>query len=77
MNVTNKGAKCSQLPAGESPGGSPQKNSAEHEGYAGVHSPLWITENNITDASLSKERLLEEILDRDNMNGAFKRVKSK
>jgi hypothetical protein len=45
MNVTNKGAKCSQLPAGESrPGGSPQKNSAEHEGYAGVHSPLWITE---------------------------------
>jgi RNA-directed DNA polymerase len=77
MNVTNKGAKCSQLPAGESrPGGSPQKNSAEHEGYAGVHSPLWITENNITDASLSKGRLLEGILDRDNMNGAFKRVKT-
>jgi len=77
MNVTEEGAKCSQLPADESRlEGSPQKNSAEHEGYAGVHSPLRIIENNITDASLSKERLLEEILDRDNMNKAFKRVKS-
>lgn len=77
MNVTDKGVKCSQLPADESClEGSPQKNSAEHEGYAGVHSPLRITENNITDAYLSKERLLEEILDRDNMNKAFKRVKS-
>jgi retron-type reverse transcriptase len=35
-----------------------------------------ITENNITDADMSKERLLEEIVDRDNMNNAFKRVKS-
>ncbi|WP_366924190.1 group II intron reverse transcriptase/maturase [Metallumcola ferriviriculae] len=77
MNVTDKGTKCSQLPADENRmEGSPQKNSAEHEGYAGVHNPLKITENNITDANLSKERLLEAILDRDNMNKAFKRVKS-
>jgi len=77
MTVTNKGAKCSQLLTGEScKEGSPQKNSAEHEGYAGVHSPLRITENNISDANLSKENLLEEILDRDNLNKAFKKIKS-
>ena len=77
MNVTNKGAKCSQLPADNSrTEGSPQKNSAEHEGYAGVHNPLRIAENNITNADMSKERLLEEIIDRNNMNKAFKRVKS-
>ncbi|KJS75611.1 MAG: DNA polymerase [Desulfotomaculum sp. BICA1-6] len=77
MNVTKKGAKCSQLPAGKSRmEGSPQKNSAEHEGYAGAHSPLRITENNITNADLSKERLLEQIVDRNNMNKAYKRVKS-
>ena len=35
-----------------------------------------ITENNITNANESKERLLEEILDRHNMNSAFERVKS-
>jgi RNA-directed DNA polymerase len=77
MNVTKTEAKCSQLPVDIShKGGSPQKNSAEHEGYAGVHSSGRITENNITDADLSKERLLEKIVDRDNMNYAYKRVKS-
>ncbi len=77
MNVTKEGVKCSQLPAGDSRmEGSPQKNSAEHEGYAGAHSPLRITENNITNANMSKERLLEEIVDRNNMNKAYKKVKS-
>lgn len=77
MNVTKTEAKCSQLPTDErQKEGSPQKNSAEHEGYAGVHSSVRITENNITNADQSKERLLEEIIDRDNMNNAFKRVKS-
>jgi retron-type reverse transcriptase len=33
-------------------------------------------ENNIADANEPKERLLERILSRDNMNAAFKRVKS-
>lgn len=77
MNVTKTEAKCSQLPTDErQKEGSPQKNSAEHEGYAGVHSSVRITENNITNADQSNERLLEEIIDRDNMNNAFKRVKS-
>ncbi|MDD4402491.1 MAG: hypothetical protein PHI24_11575 [Desulfitobacteriaceae bacterium] len=53
-----------------------EKNSTEHEGYAGVHSSRRITENNITVADMLKERLLEIILDRDNMNNAYKRVKS-
>lgn len=77
MNATEKGTKCSQLPADNSrTEGSPQKNSAEHEGYAGVHNPSRITENNITDADMSKEGLLEKVVDRNNMNSAFKRVKS-
>ena len=77
MNVTNTGAKCSQLSAGDSrKEDSLQKNSAEHKGYAGVHNPERITENNITDADLSRESLLEKIVDRDNMNKAYKRVKS-
>lgn len=77
MNVTKTEEKCSQLPTDECQvEGSPQKNSAEHEGYGGVHSSVRITENNITNADQSKERLLEAIIDRDNMNNAFKRVKS-
>lgn len=77
MNVTKTEKKCSQLPTDErQKEDSPQKNSAEHEGYAGVHGSVRITENNITDADWSKERLLEKIVDRDTMNNAFKRVKS-
>src|SRR5665647_1642643 len=77
MKDTKTEAKCSQLP-GESgrKEGSLQKNSAEHEGYAGVHSSARITENNIIDADMSKDRLLEKIVDKDNMNNAYKRVKS-
>ena len=53
MNVTKTGAKCGQLPAGNSrKEGSLQKNSAEHKGYAGAHISERITENNITDADL-------------------------
>jgi len=77
MNVTKTGVKCSQLPSDKNrKEGSLQKNSAEHEGYAGVHSSARITENNITNTDLSKEILLEEIVGRDNMNNAYKRVKS-
>lgn len=35
-----------------------------------------ITENNSTDANHSKERLLEGVVGKDNMNHTFKRVKS-
>ena len=38
--------------------------------------PMRITENNITDVSVPEVNLLEKILDRDNMNEAYKRVKS-
>ena len=77
MNVTKPEEKGSQLLTGDSrKEGSPQKNSAEHEGYAGVHSSGRITENNITVADKLKERMLEVILDKGNMNNAFRRVKS-
>ena len=77
MNVTKTGAKCSQLPTGNSRAeGSPQKDSAEHESYAGAHDSERIAENNVTNANKSRERLLEAILGRDNMNKAFKRVRS-
>jgi len=58
MNVTKTEAKCSQPLADTSrKEGSPQKNSAEHEGYAGVYNSGRITENNVIDADKSKERL--------------------
>jgi RNA-directed DNA polymerase len=72
MNVTDKEIKCCQ-PLKE---GLLQKDSSESERYAGVYNSLKITENNIANANESKERLLEGILDRDNLNKAYKRVKS-
>ncbi|WP_261301723.1 reverse transcriptase domain-containing protein [Paenibacillus andongensis] len=72
MKVTNTGIKGSQL-RGE---GSMQKDNAEHEGYAGVHNPERITETGNTNATESKKGLLEEIVSRDNMNQAFKKVKA-
>lgn len=53
-----------------------QKVPAEQGEYAEVYDSLRITENNVINAGLSTERLLEEILDKDNMNKAFKKVKS-
>ena len=72
MNVTDKEIKCCQ-PRNR---GSLQRDSSESEMYAGVHDSLRITENNITNAKESKEGLLEQILDRNNLNNAFKRVKA-
>lgn len=72
MNVTDKEEKYCQ-PLKE---GSLQKDSSESEIYAGVYNSLKITENNMTNANESKDGLLEEILGRDNLNNAFKRVKS-
>ncbi|OCT12583.1 group II intron reverse transcriptase/maturase [Paenibacillus pectinilyticus] len=72
MKVTKTGKKGSQLPWE----GSMQKDSAEHEGYAGVHSSVWITENNNTNANESKDELLEQIVSRENLNQAFKKVKA-
>jgi group II intron reverse transcriptase/maturase len=74
MNVTEEGLKHSQ--PRETSMGSPQRDSAEHEEYAGACSPARITENNITDANETTARLLERILERDNLNQAYKRVKA-
>jgi RNA-directed DNA polymerase len=77
MNVTKTGVKCSQPPAGSSHlAGSPQNNSVEHEGYVRAHNPERITQNNIINADMSEKRLLEQIVDRYNMNKAFIRVRS-
>lgn len=72
MNVTDKEIKYCQ-PFKEV---SLQKDNSESERYAGVYDSLRITENNITNADKSKEGLLEQILDKDNLNTAFRRVKS-
>jgi group II intron reverse transcriptase/maturase len=72
MNATGNGTKYRQ-PHKE---GYLQKEPAEQEGYAEVYAPSRITENNITNTDLSRMELLEKILDRNNMNKAFKKVKS-
>ena len=55
--------------------GWPQRDSAEHEGYAGALIGRRITENNITNADRPTDELLERIVSRDNLNRAYKRVK--
>jgi len=54
-------------------GGSPQKDRAELESYAGACDSVRITENTATNAN--EQRLLEQILNRNNLNQAFERVK--
>ena len=56
--------------------GYSQKVSAEQKGYVEAYDFLRITENNIINAELSQERLLEQILDNSNLNNAFRKVKS-
>lgn len=72
MNVTDEENKYRQ-PHKE---GYLQKVPAEQEGYAEVYTSSRITENNIINTNLQTEGLLEKILDRDNMNKAYKKVKS-
>jgi group II intron reverse transcriptase/maturase len=72
MNVTKEEIKYRKLQKE----GCQEKNSAEHEGYSGAYASSRITENNITNENLSGNRLLEEILDKSNMNKAYKKVKS-
>lgn len=73
MKVTKDGLKHRKLQTE----GCLQKVPAEQGGYAEACALSRITENNVTDAYSSTDRLLEKILDRDNMNLAYKRVKSK
>ena len=71
MKVTDKEIKYSQLQISE---GSLQEDSAEHESKAGVYASLRITENNITNGFVVQDRLLEKIMDKENIRVALKRV---
>jgi group II intron reverse transcriptase/maturase len=73
MKVTERADEYSQA---RLDGSSPQNDSAEHKSYAGGYVSPRITENNATNANEPEAVLLERILERDNMNKAYKRVKS-
>ena len=72
MNVTNDGIKDRQLHIE----GYLQMVSAEQKEYAEVSAPQRITENNDTITDFQTDNLMEEILQRDNLNKAYKKVKS-
>src|SRR5659263_97610 len=72
MNVTDKEIKYSQLqPKGED---FMQEDNAEHESNAGAYASSKITENNITNGFVVNDRLLEKIMDKENVRVALKRV---
>lgn len=55
---------------------SQKKARAELEGYFGVQTFMWITENNITSFNESECGLLEQILAPSNLNLAYKKVRA-
>lgn len=73
MNVTKSGTRESRIHCDSN--GYCQRDSAEHEGYDRAHTEKRITENNNTDADSGANGLLERILDRENLNRAYKQVK--
>lgn len=73
MKVTKVGTKESRIPCCGK--GCSQRDSAEHEGYAGALTDKRITENNNTDANSQGDKLLERIMSRENLNNAYKQVK--
>ena len=52
----------------------PHGNRTESDGYEGVQTFMWMTEDNITEVPFDKEHLLEVILDPKNLNRAYKAV---
>ena len=72
MNVTKDGHKDRQLHKE----GYLQKVSAEQKEYAEVSAHTRIAENNRINTNFQTDNLLERILHRDNLNMAYKRVKS-
>jgi group II intron reverse transcriptase/maturase len=72
MNVT-EGKEKDRQPR---KGGCPQKVSAEQRGYAEASDCTRIAENNNTNTASGADSLLERILERNNLNQAYKRVKS-
>ena len=75
MNVTKNGTRKSRIHCESN--GYCQRDSAENEGYDRALTEKRITENNITDADNGVNRLLEQILEPDNLNRAYKQVKKK
>ncbi|SHI99849.1 group II intron reverse transcriptase/maturase [Geosporobacter subterraneus DSM 17957] len=73
MNVTKIGTKESRTRCCSN--GYCQRDSAEHKGYDRALTEKRITESNITNADSEVNGILEQILDRDNLNRAFKQVK--
>ena len=71
MKVTKDGNKDRQLNKGYL-----QKISAEQKEYAEASARGRITENNHIIADLQGDTLLERIIDRDNLNRAYKKVKA-
>ena len=72
MKVTNHGLKGRQLQKED----YWQKAAAEQQGYAGVPIHVRIAEHNNIIADLPTDSLLKRILSRDNMNAAYRKVKS-
>jgi group II intron reverse transcriptase/maturase len=72
MNVTKNEIKDRQLHKE----GYLQRESAEQKEYAEVSAHLRITENNRIITDFQTDELLDEILHRDNLNKAYKKVKS-
>ena len=72
MNVTKDGKKDRQLHSE----GYLQMVSAEQKEYAEASAHLRITERGCIIADLQTDNLLERILQRDNLNAAYKKVKS-
>jgi group II intron reverse transcriptase/maturase len=72
MNVTKNEIKDRQLHKE----GYLQRGSAEQKEYAEVSAHLRITENNRIITDFQTDKLLDEILHRDNLNKAYKKVKS-
>lgn len=52
----------------------PQKSRTESEGYAGVQTFIGIAENNLTEVSLKRDDLFEQMLSPDNLNKSYKQV---
>lgn len=72
MKDTNDGLKDRELDRQD----YLQKVSAEQKEYAEVSAHQRISENNVIITDWKRENLLEQILHRDNLNKAYKRVKS-
>ncbi len=52
----------------------PRRDRTEFEGYEGVQTYIWMTEDNVVEVPFDKEHLLETILDPDNLNRAYLHV---